>query len=375
MAPKNRKRRTVQFERPPSLTEATAERLREQIVQGDFGQHLPGEGVLAESLGVARVTVRRSLALLAASGIIGTAEQGRPRLILTGAEDRGRKAIGHIGIILRTSRPTLDLHTQEVVTSVVGLLEGAGIKVSVDEPNVQFLKRPGTALTRFLDKHQADIWILFAPSEPVARWFARKEIPAVMCGGPALDAGLPIVAHDGAATIRHAYHLLFRRGHSHISILMPFDRPARAEIVRELHAEAGLPMTGDGIKVYRNDHDELLRTLRRLLSAQHGPSALILSDTAALMALYSVSLELGLRISEDISYLLIYQPAFPDAVLPPPCYYKTYPKKLATSLVKIARQMLARPAIRPDDHFLLMEYVEGGSVSSIGEGRAHRATL
>ncbi|MHB1249765.1 MAG: GntR family transcriptional regulator, partial [Polaromonas sp.] len=50
--------------------------LREQLHEGKFSQGLPGEMALMQQFGVARVTVRRALELLAAEGLISR-EPGR----------------------------------------------------------------------------------------------------------------------------------------------------------------------------------------------------------------------------------------------------------------------------------------------------------
>ncbi|MGW4705771.1 FadR/GntR family transcriptional regulator, partial [Streptomyces sp. NPDC004285] len=58
--------------RPSPLVEQAAERLREQIVGGQWpvGTKLPGETTLARELGVGRSTVREALRALAGAGLV-----------------------------------------------------------------------------------------------------------------------------------------------------------------------------------------------------------------------------------------------------------------------------------------------------------------
>ncbi|MFE9557780.1 FadR/GntR family transcriptional regulator [Streptomyces sp. NPDC006703] len=63
--------------RPTPLVEQATERLREQIVRGEWsvGTKLPGENSLAQTLGVGRSTVREALRALAGAGLV-QARQG-----------------------------------------------------------------------------------------------------------------------------------------------------------------------------------------------------------------------------------------------------------------------------------------------------------
>lgn len=63
--------------RPTPLVEQATERLREQIIQGEWsvGTKLPGENALAQILGVGRSTVREALRALAGAGLV-QARQG-----------------------------------------------------------------------------------------------------------------------------------------------------------------------------------------------------------------------------------------------------------------------------------------------------------
>ncbi|MFE9571406.1 FadR/GntR family transcriptional regulator [Streptomyces sp. NPDC006692] len=63
--------------RPTPLVEQATERLREQIVRGEWsvGTKLPGENSLAQTLGVGRSTIREALRALAGAGLV-QARQG-----------------------------------------------------------------------------------------------------------------------------------------------------------------------------------------------------------------------------------------------------------------------------------------------------------
>ncbi|MEU7004479.1 GntR family transcriptional regulator [Nonomuraea sp. NPDC046570] len=69
-------------------TGEVAEAVRRAILSGEYanGSRLPGESTLAERLGVARVTVRRAIALLEAEGIVET-RRGLGRVVIHTTRD------------------------------------------------------------------------------------------------------------------------------------------------------------------------------------------------------------------------------------------------------------------------------------------------
>lgn len=66
---KTKRMPSLDFTRP-NLSDAVANYLREVILRGEFGDKLPGERPLAETLKVSRTSLRMALDLLTAEGLI-----------------------------------------------------------------------------------------------------------------------------------------------------------------------------------------------------------------------------------------------------------------------------------------------------------------
>lgn len=152
--------------------------LREQLQEGRFADGLPGELALTEQFAVARVTVRRALALLEDEGLIAR-EPGRgTRPVassLSGSdplsEDGGTNRAHLTGLLenlvsmgLRTSVKVLDVETVTASRSVAGALQ-----IPLGDPVQKAVRVRSTK-----DGPLSHI-TTYVPSD-IARQFGRREL-------------------------------------------------------------------------------------------------------------------------------------------------------------------------------------------------------
>lgn len=152
--------------------------LREQLQEGRFTDGLPGELALTEQFAVARVTVRRALALLEDEGLISR-EPGRGTRPVAGtlsrddslSEDGGANRAHLTGLLenlvsmgLRTSVKVLDVETVTASRSVAGALQiplGHSVQKAVRVRSTK--EGPLSHITTYV------------PSD-IARQFGRREL-------------------------------------------------------------------------------------------------------------------------------------------------------------------------------------------------------
>ncbi len=83
--------------------------------------------------------------------------------------------------------------------------------------------RPSQALKKLVSNSPANIWLLFSSKDPTERWFIRQKTPCMVIGSSRPDITLPSFDIDHRALCRHAGGLLLRKGHRHISLVLPKD--------------------------------------------------------------------------------------------------------------------------------------------------------
>ena len=202
----------------------------------------------------------------------------------------------------------------------------------------------------------------------MASFFMKSGVPAVVCGGPVSDPAIPYVAFDGVATLRHAIGVLSRAGHTKISAPLHYLRPGRIEAFREEMASRNLPFDPDyNSPSWDGNHQQLIDILRNLLGSPDRPTAIIINGMNAVITLFSVLLELGLKIPKDISIIISGSDPLFSHFHPQLSYYSTSHKALASITAKMIREHLRNPGTPPKKELLLMEYFQGKSIGPAPE--------
>ena len=349
--------------RPESLVQRIAEVLRKRIREGRYGNALPGEPRLAAQLLVARGTLRKALESLTGEGWISASASGTPRRVLQNSRSSKARGTRSVGVLSPQPLDALSAATQHFLRDLAAIVAPDGITFVHHHSAATRHERPGRLLKDLLAEHPADLWLLYEASLPVARFFRDSGTPAIVCGGPAVDEGLPACGFDGQAAIRHAIGVFSRAGHTRIVAPTRYPRPLRERIFREEFAKLGLPFDlQTQMPRWDSDPEQLHDLLCSRLNAPDRPTAWIVNGLEGLVVVFSTLLELGLRVPEDISLLTFGSDPMLPFFRPAISHYSTPHRMLALAMAQMIRAHLQAPPPAPVLKLLQTEFVPGGSV-------------
>jgi DNA-binding LacI/PurR family transcriptional regulator len=167
------------------------------------------------------------------------------------------------------------------------------------------LKMSASRVAKFVEKTEADAWIVCSAGREVTQWFAAQSKPAFALFGSRRGLPLPSVGPDLVPAIVAATRRLIGYGHQRIVMLVRPDRrlplPAALEraFLEELAANGitpgpyHLPDWDDGI-------DGFQTRLASLFQVQP-PTALIVDELMLFIATQQFLSKKRLRVPEDVS--------------------------------------------------------------------------
>ena len=349
--------------RPESLVERTTQVLQERLADGRYGDTLPGEPRLAAELAVARGTLRKALEALAGRGWISASIDGKPRRVITTSRGARSRATRSVGVLLPRPFEAMHVGTQHFLRDLAEVTAPDGITFVHHHFDATHRSRPGRFLQALLAEHPADLWLIYEASIPVARYFRDTAIPAIICGGSAVDEGLSYCGFDGVAALRHAIGTFSRAGHTRIIAPTRYPRPLREQAFREDFGKRGLVFDPEThMPCWHGDPDQLHDLLCTRLSTPDRPTAWIINGLEGLVVLFSTLLKIGLRVPDDISLLTLGSDPMLNCFRPVISHYSTPHRALALAMAQLIRSHLQAPPPPPILKLLQTEFVRGGSV-------------
>jgi DNA-binding LacI/PurR family transcriptional regulator len=349
--------------RPESLVDRVAEVLRKRIGEGRYGDTLPGEPRLAAELLVARGTLRKALDTLSREGWISAGATGMPRRVMM--KSRRSKTPGTRSVGILNPQPLDDLSpaTRNFLRDLAALTAADGIVLVPHDSTAILHDRPQRMLKVLLAEHPADLWLIYEASISVAHFFRDTGTPAIVCGGPAVNEGLPACGFDGQSALRHAIGVFSRAGHTRIIAPTRYPRPLREQVFREEFAKRGLAFDLEThMPCWNSDPDQLHDLLCSRLNSRDRPTAWIVNGLEGLVMVFSTLLELGLRVPDDISLLTFGSDPMLKCFRPAISHYSTPHRALALAMARMIRTYLQSPPPSPVLQLLQTEFVPGGSV-------------
>lgn len=349
--------------RPESLVDRVAEVLRKRIGDGRYGDTLPGEPRLAGELMVARGTLRKALDSLSREGWISASATGTPRRVMSKSRHPKRQGTRSVGVLNPQPLDSLSAATRNFLRDLAVMAAAEGIALINHDSAAILHDRPERLLKALLAEHPADLWLLYEASIPVARFFRDTGTPAIVCGGPAVNEGLPACGFDGQAALRHAIGVFSRAGHTRIIAPTRYPRPLREQVFREEFAKRGFSFDlQTHMPCWHSDPDQLHELLCARLNSRKRPTAWIVNGLEGLVVVFSTLLELGLRIPDDISLLTFGSDPMLKCFRPAISHYSTPHRTLALSMSRMIRAHFRSPPTSPVLKLLQTEFVPGGSV-------------
>lgn len=346
-----------------------ASELRAAIAQGRWHNWLPGERELGTSMQASRNTVRTALRQLKAEGLVDTVVgQGTRILAQPAAAPAAGNSPKSIGVLVPQPigrlRPLIALWIDELRDQLIS----EGYRLRLHDGPQYYQGNPTGALERLVSQNSHEAWVLTLSSEPMQRWFARRQIPCLVAGSTFPEIALPSHDIDYRATCRHAAGILLRAGHRHLALLNRETRRA-GDLDSELGFLEGVRSSAHAyatvdVAYHRDDVESVARALRRLLDKGQRPTGILVSNSYAYLATCSLLAQRRLLIPQDISLISRDDDPFLASLAPAPARYVLSPTAIAKKVTASLLRLAGHQTVPPSASRLLPRYTPGGSVGA-----------
>lgn len=301
-----------------SAVDLVADALREECAAGKWDERLPGTRLLAGRLGVSPPTVSAALAKLVEDGVL---EGGGQRRAFRVVEKRARsatKAKTAVGkrllILVHEDLSQLVEITRRVVEKLRERMSGRGWLVELQVVDFLHVKHMQRSWDRLIEVDSNTSVIAVYGRAPLAEWAVKRNVRVLFLGGSTGDLPVSMVAVRSSEMAADALAKLTALGHSRIVIpLCDRTEPFKAAI-RDVTRKA-VEATGHAyVRAYHNPEsvyikaDVTWRILESVL-AKKTPTAFVLLDWKELVTTHCFISRLGLRVPEDVSLMLLNDPA------------------------------------------------------------------
>lgn len=342
-----------------SLAQRTLLVLEDYLHKGVWGEVVPSERKLAETLQVSRMTLRQALSELERRGWI-TSGRGRRRRILklSPSTAKLRKLI-----VLLTPLP-LHLMEPQMMLLIHHLTEHLlkkGLHLEVEARPSCFSRNPEKALTTLASELRPSGWIVFRGNQPMQEWFRHSGHPFVLIGS-LFVRNSPSFGSEHFAIGAHAAAQFQRLGHQHCVLIAPHHE------TRALSDESlirGFQNAQLSSRVIAHDRTRrgILRSLEITLSLSPKITALFTIGGQYSMTLLTALLDHGIAVPERMSLLAMGDdPAF-QYLVPTPAHYTFSMEKAARLLFRLICRVVLE-GDRSRNHIeMIPDFVPGESLA------------
>ncbi len=207
-----------------SLVEQTVEAVRQLIAARQWTSELPGEEALRKQFGISRVTLRKSLAHLAAHGVIKPGGRGRRHLItgITHTPFAANTSGGVIKCLSAYGEMELVHSTRIILDEIRKSLAVQGVRMDWEQQAKLWKGNPARQLEQLAADPGTAGWFLYRATPEIQQWFRDSRLPSVVLGPCHAGITLPSVQADVAALGRHMAAESARLGHRHLAFVV-FD--------------------------------------------------------------------------------------------------------------------------------------------------------
>lgn len=347
------------------LVEQTAAHLREGFQSGRWSGLLPGVMPLADDLMVSKDTARAALKLLEEEGWIVGGGSGRRRTIVANpSKDRTRRTL-RIGIMLYDPLEDDDGHGIRLMFGIRRSIEALGHTCIFGDRCLAELKDNLSRISRVVNAHDADAWIVLAASRAVLEWFVSQPFAVYAFGGRFHDLPVACGATRMAPALESAVNALVNFGHRRIVLLAPtFLRkptpiPSLGRYLSLLE-EHGIAPSEYNLPHFEDTTEGLEKCLDALFRITP-PTALLVNQTSDCAAVFFFLARRGLQVPRDVSVVfLLEEPAF-RRCLPPLDHFRAPMKE---HIANITRWVKGVAMGRPNKRQVILDavYVPGCTV-------------
>lgn len=345
-----------------TVIDQVAAALRAGLGSGEWSDWLPAERRLCEDLHVARNTLRSALRQLAHEGLIEIQPGQGARVLTRGVAPLPKE--NHVGFLCPLPLEQLRPRQALWIDQLRARLAESGTLLRIFHGPQYFREQSDVALGRLVEKEKCGCWILVLASRATQQWFERNRVPCVVAGTCHEGVNLSSVDLDSRATCRHAAGTLLRLGHRRIAYLAAPAEMA-GDILSETGFREGMAVAADaeGIIVHHGPGRRALAlAVRRIMARETPPTAILVRESYAYLTVFSVLLQEGRRVPEDVSLVSREADIFLTFVEPEPACYVQDPQLFARKLARITLRLLREPSAAPQRVLLLPQLARGASM-------------
>ncbi|MBI4024037.1 MAG: LacI family DNA-binding transcriptional regulator [Verrucomicrobia bacterium] len=362
---------------PPrrSLTGDVAALLREQLRAGAWQQFLPSGRTLADQLQVSRITLREALEILRREGRIRIAHGARTRI--TGAA-RTRTGLGSRRVTVLSISPLHELPPYDIflIGELRRYLHDAGYELDVHSNAHLKWTHPQSLLEQVVKQARVGVWILLTQGAIVQRWFAQRNLPAIILGSCHAGIRLPSFDLDYRAICRHAVGVCLRAGHRHIALAIPSSGLA-GDLASELGFLEGFQgATHRAAAPVLLRHDGTLAGIRAALKpvvvSKNRPTAILVSHTRDFLTVLTCLLHAGIRVPGDVSLISREDDEFFAHIHPSVARYVASRAEYARRVARATVRLAAAGSLPPRSSLIMAQFQQGETLA--GPPRLVQAT-
>lgn len=359
--------------RPKLIADQAAEALRDGIMRGTWGDHLPGEHELARQLGISPPTMHKAFKALAQKGLIQIKHGRRARIVTQPSEADSMPTVCLVAPGFRTD---VGLTKNPLLHALRLQLMACGIRWDeIIDPRLA-KKTPEEELARIVTNRSNVCWLVVHGTSAVQRWFEKSGLPTLVLGSCRPGNRLPSVDLDYRAIGWHAAGNATRLGHRHIALIMR-DRPLPGDLAFRDGASQYLQRAHDGnaltvITANANALDLHLK-LGHLMKHRSRPTVLLVMEPEHALAALIHLPRCGLRIPEDVSVVSIASHPLFESGMPELTHYRTTIEIQIRRTVRLIQALLAQNSIPPKPILIMPTFVLGKTLArplsaAIGRG-------
>ncbi len=349
-----------------SAVEQVVEHLRQEICRGAWGGMMPGGERLSKELGIGRGSVERALRVLEHEGVLVGQGNRRQRLVeLRGGLTPPSLRVG----ILRfeAADPRLDY-----MIETEHLLLEAGHVPFYAAKTLGDLGMDVRQVARFIEKNEADAWVVIAASREVLEWFAARRQPAFALFGRRQDVVIAGTGPHATPVMTAIVRRLRELGHHRIVLLsrrvrrLPHPAQFEQEFLAELDAH-GLMVGPYNLPDWEESRQGLHHMLKSLFHLTP-PTAIIVDEQPQFTAVLAFLAGRGIRVPDDVSLVCTDPDRTFDWCEPQIAHIGWDVSQVARSVSRWASKV----ARGKDDRLqtlITAAFVEGGSIGPVKKGR------
>lgn len=283
-----------------TFTDQVTEQLRQGMASGRWQKALPGRKRLAEELGCSPWTIEEAVERLTREGVLVSPGAGHKRRIVLSkvhAQPRPLRVL----ILLYEESDRLASY----MVDILHRLQSTGHEAIFAEKTMRELGMDIGRIRRFVEKTEADAWVVMAGPRSVLEWFSEQETPTLALFGRNRTTTLASLTLQKSEAMIELADRLVDLGHERIVILAREERrkptPAFLEQLfldrlNERGISTGsynLPDWGDSAKEFRKVLDSLFKYTP--------PTALIVDQPPLCVAVMQHLSRLRLSAPDDVS--------------------------------------------------------------------------